>query len=591
MYMTRFPILLIALFSLLVSPDAYAQEFPFRVGGSFSEVGRHIAVGPGGLVAVAGVYDGSFEIREGGKVFRFPLSEGGTEETDAYLAVYGPGNGLLYGFPLGAELGNSSDAISDVAISPNGDVIVTGIAQWNMDLDPGLGETVTGVYKFGSYVFIAAYRSDGTLRFGYGFPGLEGAAESGSEGASQVSVDEVGNIYFASTLTGAVDLDPGAGEAIIEGDYVGAVIASYTSSGKYRFGFEHSSLSPGRNRVRALDVRNGRIAVGSSMCGSVDVDPGPEVAEVSASECGWLVATYSTDGNFIQSFIVGDGIGGSFNGLALDDDGSVAIVGQFQGDFDFDPGDGELILSMENPSIFGSGVLGVYNPDMSVRYAHVLGPVDIASAALANGRLVLVGNFDREFDADPGEGKRVLSPLGSYDGITASFASDGSMEWFARTGGTNAVAYLRGLGVDEFGRSFVSGFFFGEVDVDPGEGVFTIVSDDSRSPYLYDALYLAYDAEGNMADGVVTRSTEAPRVDRALKVWPNPTAGEARVGLEGEARDVRLELVDGLGRVLALLHAGPVTGEIALPDLAPGVYAVRATGASSSMTARFVVVR
>lgn len=78
---------------------------------------------------------------------------------------------------------------------------------------------------------------------------------------------------------------------------------------------------------------------------------------------------------------------------------------------------------------------------------------------------------------------------------------------------------------------------------------------------------------------------------------PSPTAGSAVVALTlGEAQSVRAAVYDALGRRVAVLHDGPLaagTHDLALDAsrLPPGVYAVRASGASLAATVRLTVAR
>ena len=81
----------------------------------------------------------------------------------------------------------------------------------------------------------------------------------------------------------------------------------------------------------------------------------------------------------------------------------------------------------------------------------------------------------------------------------------------------------------------------------------------------------------------------------ALTVWPNPSGGAAsppRVRLSGVVGEVRVSVVDALGREVAVLHEGPVAEGAAwsLPALAPGVYAVRAVGRWGAASGRITIV-
>lgn len=81
----------------------------------------------------------------------------------------------------------------------------------------------------------------------------------------------------------------------------------------------------------------------------------------------------------------------------------------------------------------------------------------------------------------------------------------------------------------------------------------------------------------------------------ALGVAPNPVAGRATVNLEAtRAADVRVEVLDVLGRTVRVLHDGPVpagasTVGLEASGLAPGPYVVRAAG-GGAVEARAVVV-
>lgn len=103
-------------------------------------------------------------------------------------------------------------------------------------------------------------------------------------------------------------------------------------------------------------------------------------------------------------------------------------------------------------------------------------------------------------------------------------------------------------------------------------------------------------ADVEVTPGVV--ATEArPGAEASLSaVRPNPASGRASVTLSapsGEA--VSVVVVDALGREVARLHDGPSAAEqvfaVDVSALPPGVYVVRARGASVQAARRFTVVR
>lgn len=91
-----------------------------------------------------------------------------------------------------------------------------------------------------------------------------------------------------------------------------------------------------------------------------------------------------------------------------------------------------------------------------------------------------------------------------------------------------------------------------------------------------------------------TTSEPPPEAGLRLSVAPNPSRGDAQITIAGAAGDVRLTLVDALGRDVATLHRGPLMGErtIALPaGLAPGVYRVWASGGDTVTSRALTVAR
>lgn len=80
-------------------------------------------------------------------------------------------------------------------------------------------------------------------------------------------------------------------------------------------------------------------------------------------------------------------------------------------------------------------------------------------------------------------------------------------------------------------------------------------------------------------------------------IHPNPARQSAALDLHLDApQAVIVELLDALGRRVALLHQGPLSAGshrlgIEAGDLAPGAYTVRASGPSFTATRRLVVVR
>lgn len=160
---------------------------------------------------------------------------------------------------------------------------------------------------------------------------------------------------------------------------------------------------------------------------------------------------------------------------------------------------------------------------------------------------------------------------------------------------------VRALAVDEAGRVFAGPY----VSTDGGEN-WTFTGDGLRST---DVRTLAVDPEGAVWAGTyggglyrtapasVATEYVPTSVFPALHAFPNPATGTVTVAVSlAERTEVRVDVVDVLGRRVAVLHDGPLSvGEHRLSldgsGLPAGVYVVRATGGGLDHSRRVTLVR
>lgn len=92
-----------------------------------------------------------------------------------------------------------------------------------------------------------------------------------------------------------------------------------------------------------------------------------------------------------------------------------------------------------------------------------------------DGSVYVIGIFTGEMDIDPVSGSDIKTSAGGYDVFVCKLASDGRTEWFRQIGGTEDIHSTRGLHIDDSGNLLVSGRFAGVADFDypAGNGVMT----------------------------------------------------------------------------------------------------------------------
>ena len=555
-----------------------AQPAPFSFGGPQEDAGYAVDVGPDGAFAVGGFTYGGYDADPGPAEVLVP--NGG--RSDGFAAVYGSDRALRFAVPFGPPGPSAADEVFDVALGPSGELAVVGQVGELLDLDPGPDEEIIEAPGFAVYVFVAVYEPDGALRYGFTLPGLR------FDRGAHVALDEDGALYLATTANAAVDLDPGAKEAVVEGVLSTPILASYTAGGDLRWGF---GLDGAQCPVEGVDVAGGRVALACSLItGALDVDPGPAERTLDGdANVTWLAATYTSDeGALASAFLVGGSRSfGGVGDLALDAEGGVVLVGAIDQAADFDPGVGELVVGTGGER--EAGVVAAYDADGAPRFVSPLGPMLPRAVDTDGDRVVYTGSLGGSFDADPGAGRVTVTPGAPFEATTVSLTSAGAFEWASSVAGPGAGdnGFDVALGLD--GRAVVTGRFSDTVDADPGPGEVPL---SSGSRFDYDVFVLAYGPDGRLA-GRPTSGGATPPDIAALRVWPNPSAGGARVRWGGAAGPARVAVLDVLGREVAVLHEGPPRGalDLRLPALAPGVYTVRATGAGGAASTRVTVVR
>jgi len=341
-----------------------------------------------------------------------------------------------------------------------------------------------------------------------------------------IAVDKQGFVYSAGAFNETVDMDPsaasytmrplGASTTCIWGCPREIFISKLDSLGNLVWAKQLKGKSEDWAYALTIDSLS-NVYVTGSFKDSVDFDPGPLTYYLnSPASTEIFVLKLDPNGNFVWAKHIKSASGGNINaeayGIAVDDSGYVYTTGHFNSPVDFDPGIGTYTLSPTGINCFVSKLDNAGN----FVWAKVLGKGTTGAygtgiAVDKTGNIFVGGYLDglnTNGDFDPDAGTYTLPCTGFNNSFITKLNKNGGLAWARAVNGYNKdIAYA--MTIDAYGNSFLSGYFFGLTDFDPGPGVFNI------SPSTNDIYILKLDNLGNF-DWVKSFGGSANDVGQAL---------------------------------------------------------------------------
>ncbi|MBI2967951.1 MAG: SBBP repeat-containing protein, partial [Bacteroidetes bacterium] len=256
----------------------------------------------------------------------------------------------------------------------------------------------------------------------------------------------------------------------------------------------------------------GNVYVTGRFQSTADFDPGPGTANLtSVGTADMFFAKYDANGNYIWAKDVGQ-VGGSgsnpeVNSIAVDGSGNVYVEGYFIGTPDFDPGVGTANLTSSAAGANYSVFFAKYDVNGNYLWANCVNPPLGNGSVFGNsmtidaaGNMYITGYFGvGTADFDPGPGIANLTTSGSRDVYIAKYDGNGNYLWVKGIGGTTLSDAIyagyghRSIALDDAGNIYITGYFYGTVDFDPGAGVATRTANTSFA----DIYFAKYDNNGN----------------------------------------------------------------------------------------------
>ena len=378
-----------------------------------------------------------------------------------------------------------------LAIDTSGNKYIAGIFTNETDLDfgPGIEVGINGSYEDS---FITKLDSDGNTVWVKTIAGLPGNWVK----IQSIDTDSTGNLYLAGTFNGSIDFDIGTGTMTLSsiGDIDGFVM-KIDEAGDFVWAYDVGGSGFDECWNLAVDP-TGNIYVTGSFSGTVDFDPGAGIYNLSSPfSTDAYVQKVDTDGNFLWAF--SNSTSNTVEGydIEIDENGDVILSGFFSdGIVDFDPGTGVLNLG----GIWSYAYLQKIDSDANLIWAEVIKGFFYSDATIfsiatdADKNIYMTGKFWGSVDFDPGPGTFVITPDG-LDGpeiFVLKLGETGNFKWATYFGsddddGSHAIA------IDDSSNLFVTGFFEGDGDFDPGAEVVNLTIDG-----ITDGFLISFDSTG-----------------------------------------------------------------------------------------------
>lgn len=246
----------------------------------------------------------------------------------------------------------------------------------------------------------------------------------------------------------------------------------------------------------------GNIYVCGWFSGTADFDPGVGIFNLtSAGSTDVFIAKYTSAGQFIWAFKIGQGNRDGAMRIKINNAGEVLVTGYVRGNnIDFDPGAGTYLLNAPglagtDPGHSGDIFLAKYTPNSQFVWAFIISgqyqsdigesiDVDDSDNIYLAGAINATSNTVA--DADPGPGVFDMAGAGKGHAFVAKYTTSATFIWAFQLGTWGFNSTVRRIKVLPGDTTFViTGHHIStNADFDPGPGVFTMNSNGAEDIYL-----------------------------------------------------------------------------------------------------------
>jgi hypothetical protein len=377
-----------------------------------------------------------------------------------------------------------SSVTHDIAIDASGNIYTIGDFDGSVDANSGSGTTTLAAQESGNRTFIIKTSAAGTLIWAKCFQG------EGTANPRGIAVDANENVYLTGTFSETVDFNPGSGTfELTSVSNFDMYMAKLDASGNFVWAKKinaGSFVSP--NKV-AIDINGNPVFVGY-FSGTCDFNPNVGASSLTGSSNSFILKL-DASGNFVYVKHFAATSANSILSIQIDAAGDMFLGGYYSTTTDFDPNAGVTNLSVisfsrdaffcklsnEGNLIWAKGIGGANSDELRA--------LDLDN----NGNILVAGTFRNSVDFNPGSGSFVMQTSGSTldDIFIAKYSPTGEFIWAEQVGssaGNFTDENVNDLAVDPSGNVVLVGFYYDEIDFDPGDANFPLYTGGFRNSFV-----------------------------------------------------------------------------------------------------------
>lgn len=382
--------------------------------------------------------------------------------SDIFIQKLNPEGKLVWAKQLGSSGNQWTETGYDLALDKNGALLITGAFCGTVDFDPGAGVfslTATGF----SNSFILKLDTSGNFTW---VKTIEGSDNT----SNGVTTDDQGNVYATGTFRGTTDFDPGTGiSTLAPATSTDIFLLKLNSNGDFVWAVQNFAIGSGNvGRKLVVDDKH-NIYVGSAKRMVTSNSTAAHIWKLD--NVGNTIWEYIADGPRNTTDLLRD--------IDMSTDGFIYATGLFADTVDFNAG-GTPNIQVSKSGRDGF-VLKMNTAGQVLWVRTVENFSCDAVKVDSRGNVAVIGQFTGSLDFDPGPGVFNLSSqsLDRSDACVWKLDREGQF-MDAYCFGSTSYDGARGIDIDRFGTVYVAGTFalpgfadtgVARIDFDPGSGI------------------------------------------------------------------------------------------------------------------------